>query len=178
MEKFNFNDPITEGKTQIAIDGKSILGEFIAENGETSFFYIPKRLAVDGNFLTINPKPMDRMSYIDTRRKWMYGAYSVFMISLIPAFYTNGKFKNDLQLYNKGQLSYEDAQKTQTLMNVARLASIGCGVFWGYELVRYLIAANSVLPQNARRSNVQLPVEEKKSEENNFDENKIDDGVN
>ena len=170
--------PITEGKTQIAIDGKSILGEFIAENGETSFFYIPKRLAVDGNFLTINPKPMDRMSYIDTRRKWMYGAYSVFMISLIPAFYTNGKFKNDLQLYNKGQLSYEDAQKTQTLMNVARLASIGCGVFWGYELVRYLIAANSVLPQNARRSNVQLPVEEKKSEENNFDENKIDDGVN
>ena len=93
---------------------------------------------------------MDRMSYIDTRRKWMYGAYSVFMISLIPAFYSNGKFKNSLQLYNNGQEDYAAAQRWQTAMNVTRIVAIGCGVFWGYELVRYLIAANSVLPENAR----------------------------
>ena len=42
------------------------------------------------------------------------------------------------------------AEKWQTATNVTRFITIGCGVFWGYELVRYLIAANSVLPQNAR----------------------------
>lgn len=145
--------PVADGKTQIAIDGQAILGEFIAENGETSFFYIPKKNAFNGNYVTINPKPMNRMSYIDSRRKWMYGSYSVFMLSLIPAFYTNGQFKNNLQLYNKGQIEYEEALRYQTAMNVSRLISIGCGVFWGYELVRYLMAANSVLPQNARNGN-------------------------
>ena len=146
-------EPLADGKSRISIDGKPILGEFIAENGETSFFYIPKKNALDGKYMTINPKPKDRMSYIDSRRKWMYGAYSVFMLSLIPAFYTNGKFRNDLQLYNKGQLEYERAEMSQTVMNVSRIISISCGVFWGYELVRYLLAANSVLPQNARKAN-------------------------
>ena len=144
---------IGEGKSQIAINGKAILGEFIAENGETSFFYIPKKNAVDGNYLTINPKPMDRMNYIDSRRKWMYGAYSVFMLSLVPAFYTNGKFKNNLQLFNKWQIDYAEAKNYQTAMNISRIISISCGVFWGYELVRYLMAANTVLPQNAKKGN-------------------------
>ena len=157
---------IAEGKSQISINGKAILGEFIAENGETSFFYIPKKIATDGNYLIINPKPMDRMSYIDTRRKWMYGAYSLFMLSLIPAFYTNGEFKNHLQLYNKGQIEIAEAQKYQTAMNITRIISISCGVFWGAELVRYLIAANSVLPQNAKKGN---PAEYVKQIENKND---------
>ena len=145
--------PLSDGKSKISIDGKAILGEFIAENGETSFFYIPKKNAVDGKFLTINPKPMDRMHYIDTRRKWMYGAYSAFMLSLIPAFYTDGQFKNKSQLYNKGQIDFSEANNYQIAMNVSKIISIACGVFWGYELVRYLMAANSVLPQKARKGN-------------------------
>ena len=164
-------EKLSDGKSRISIDGKPILGEFIAENGETSFFYIPKHNAIDGKYLTINPKPKDRMSYIDSRRKWMYGAYSVFMLSLIPAFYTNGQFRNDLQLYNKGQLEYERAELSQTAMNVTRIISIGCGVFWGYELVRYLLAANSVLPQNARKTKAY----ENENSYFNLDDN-IDDG--
>ena len=96
---------------------------------------------------------MDRMHYIDTRRKWMYGAYSAFMLSLIPAFYTDGQFKNKSQLYNKGQIDFSEANNYQIAMNVSKIISIACGVFWGYELVRYLMAANSVLPQKARKGN-------------------------
>ena len=169
--------PLTDTKSQISIDGKSILGEFIAENGETSFFYIPKKSIYDGSFVKINPKPMDRMSYIDNRRKWMYGAYSVFMISLIPAFYTNGQFKNKYQLYNKGQLEFNEANKYQTAMNVTRIISIGCGLFWGYELVRYLLAANTVLPQKAKKgSPSDFLLEDKIDERDISDKNIIDDG--
>ena len=169
--------PVTDTKSQISIDGNAILGEFIAENGETSFYYIPKKNVLDGNFVKINPKPMDRMSYIDTRRKWMYGAYSVFMLSLIPAFYTDGQFKNKYQLYNKGQIDYSEAHAYQTAMNITRGIAIGCGVFWGYELVRYLIAANSVLPQKAKRGPAtEFVIPDNSNQTDTTEENKIDDG--
>ena len=160
-----------DGKSQISIDGKAILGEFIAENGESSFFYIPQKNVLDGTYAIINPKPTDRMSYIDTRRKWMYGAYSVFMISLIPGFYANGEFRNKAKLYDQGQISYSEANAWQIAMNVTTGLSIACGLFWGYELIRYLLAANSVLPQNARKGKaealLQLPAEDERSEAEN-----------
>lgn len=140
-------------KAQIAINGNKILGEFISENGDTAFFYIPEKLTFDGSVAKINPKPMDRMAYIDKRRKIMYASYSIFMISLIPAFYTQANFENQVRLYSNYQTEYEVAKNWQTAMNVSRIISIGCGLFWGYELIRYLIAANSVLPQNARAGN-------------------------
>lgn len=137
-------------KSQISINGKEILGEFVSENGETAFFYIPKKLVFDGSYVTINPKPRDRMTYIDNRRKIMYASYSIFVVSLIPTFYTYGNYLNYVNLYNNKQVDYKTAKDWQTATNVTRFISIGCGLFWGYELVRYLIAANSVLPQNAR----------------------------
>ena len=145
---------IDEKKSQIAINGNAILGEFIAENGESAFFYIPKKLNFDGNYVTIRPNPKDRMSYIDKRRKLMYGAYSMLMVSLIPSFYTYGNLQNQVQLYNKGQTDYYTANNWQTASNVCRVISIGCGIFWGYELIRYLIAANSVLPQTAVQGDI------------------------
>ncbi len=137
-------------KSQIAINGKEILGEFITEEGQTAFFYIPKKLTFDGSYVTIKPKPMDRMSYIDTRRKIMYASYSAFIVSLIPTFYTYGNYLNYVNLYKNNQIDYETANGWQKATNITRVISIGLGLFWGYELVRYLIAANTVLPQNAR----------------------------
>ena len=113
-------------------------------------------MVYDGNYVSINPKPMDRMAYIDKRRKIMYGAYSAFILSLIPTFYTYGNYQNYVNLYKNNQADYEMAEKWQTATNVTRFITIGCGVFWGYELVRYLIAANSVLPQNARKEDNSL----------------------
>ena len=55
-----------------------------------------------------------------------------------------------MNLYKNYQTDLETARNWQTATNVTRFITIGCGVFWGYELVRYLIAANSVLPQNAK----------------------------
>ena len=80
----------------------------------------------------------------------MYASYSLFMVSLIPTFYTYGNYNNYINLYKNYQIDYETAKKWQDATNVTRIISISCGVLWGYELVRYLIAANSVLPQTAR----------------------------
>lgn len=144
-------DELNFRRTTIKINGNSILGEFIAEDGQTAYFYVPEKYIEDGAKVIINPKPFDRDKYIDTRRKWMYGAYSALMVSLIPYFYTSGNLTNYAQLYNEGQIPYDEAIKWQKANNICAGISIGCGVFWGVELVRYFIAANSVLPQKAKK---------------------------
>ena len=146
--------------SQISINGNTILGEFITEDNETAFFYIPKKQTFDGSAVTLNPKPRDRTEYVNTRRKWMYGAYTVFMISLIPTFYTFGNFQINKDLYSKQQIDFETAKRWQTASNISSTISICCGVFWGIELIRYLVAANSVLPQNVKPGIVseQVPV--------------------
>ena len=142
--------PVSETKTQIKINGNEILGEFIAEDGHTAFFYIPPELYFDKSFVTINPKPIDRDKYIDTRRKWMYGSYSMLMVSLIPFFYTYGNLINNARLYDNQQIPYDEAVKWQKAYNICSYITIGCGIFWGIELIRYFIAVNSVLPQKAK----------------------------
>lgn len=146
--------------SQISINGNTILGEFITEDNETAFFYIPKKQTFDGSAVTLNPKPRDKTEYVNTRRKWMYGAYTVFMISLIPTFYTFGNFQINKDLYSKHQIDFETAKRWQTASNISSTISICCGVFWGIELIRYLVAANSVLPQNVKPGIVseQVPV--------------------
>lgn len=142
---------LDESHTQIKINGNKILGDFIGENGETAFFYVPIDDYYDGSYVTINPKPFDRDKYIDTRRKWMYGSYSAFMVSLIPYFYTYGNLVNKANLYNDGRISRDEAMQWQTANDICSGILIGCGIFWGYELVRYLLAANSVLPEKGKK---------------------------
>ncbi len=152
----------TGRKSSIKINGNNILGEFISEDGENAFFYIPEKMVFENNFVSINPKTFDREKYIDTRRRWMYGSYSLLILSLIPTFITTGELQNTAKLYTNGLETYEKAQQIQTWNNIFCGISIGCGVLFVFEIVRYFIAANSVLPQKAK--NVPL------IKQNSFDE--------
>lgn len=148
-----YADKIDEKKSQMKINGKVILGEFLSESGETAFFYVPQNLVYEANMINIKPKPYDREKNIDKRRKWMYASYTMLMISLIPTFYTYGNLVNEAKLYNEGLVKYSDAIELQKRSNIFQGISIGCGVFFAYELVRYIIAANAVLPQKAWQGN-------------------------
>lgn len=143
-------------KSKIKVNGKSILGEFISQDGLTDFYYIPPKLSVDGKNLLLSAKPKDRNNYIDKRRKWMYGAYSALIVSLMPAFYTYGNYFNMANLYNDSfstEENYQTAKKWEKAYNVSSRISIACGVFFVYELVRYFIAADSVLPRQVKVTN-------------------------
>lgn len=145
-----FNEELSSSVTgKITINGKNILGQFVNEEGMSAFFYIPEKIAYNGSEVTINPKIFDRDEYIDTRRKIMYASYSVFIVSLIPTFYSYGNYLNQVKSYNMGVGDYSSAVKAQNTLYICQGISIGCAVIWGYELLRYLLAANSVLPQKA-----------------------------
>lgn len=140
----------TNRKSKISINENEILGEFLSEDGQNAFFYIPQKQLLEDNFVSINPKPYDREKYIDTRRKWMYGSYSLLIVSLIPTFISAGELNNAVKLYNDGIWDYNKAKPYENTANICSAISIGCGVLFVFELIRYFYAANSVLPQKAK----------------------------
>ena len=131
---------------RIKINDAQILGQFISEEGYTTNYYVPKTFLVDENTVALKSHNFDANDYIDKRRRYMYGTYTLLMISMIPYFYTYGNYYNAANLYNKGLGDYDDALAWQTRNQICGGIAIGCGALFVYELVRYLVAANSVLP--------------------------------
>ena len=131
------------------INNQPVLGQFIAENGESVFFYIPLSLIQNDATLMVNAKPFDRSKYIDIRRRWMYGSYSALIISLMGTFYSYGMFNADSIAYARGYVDYDTDAGWQKASQICTGISIGCGIFFVYELIRYFVAADKVLPSRA-----------------------------
>ena len=93
----------------------------------------------------------------------MYTSYSIFIVSLIPSFYTYGTYHSMASAYNAGSdIDFQAAKNWQIASNVSTGVSIGCAGYFVYELIRYLSAANSVLPATAKKI---TPKELKRMEE-------------
>ncbi len=132
------------------VNGKSILSIYKDENGSSAFVYIPYKLAQDGQKLFVNAKPYDRAKNIDKRRKGLYRAYSLLICSLIPTFYTVGNFTSLNNSYASGGASFEEVSKWQQYSYYTAGISCAAGAWSVFELIRYLKAANEVLPANAK----------------------------
>lgn len=151
-----FDRQVVDGQhpaARVTVNGTAVIGVFTAGEGDdaaSAFFYIPESLAQDGANLKVNAKPFDRAENIDKRRRRMYTAYSALICSLPFTFYCTGNFTAANNAYVLGRGSYDNAQKWQTYGYVASGISIACGVWAVFELVRYLWAANQVLPATAR----------------------------
>lgn len=147
----------------VTVNGTAVIGVFTAgadDDAASAFFYIPESIAQDGANLRVNAKPFDRAENIDKRRRRMYTAYSALICSLPFTFYCTGNFTAANNAYMMGRGSYDDAKKWQTYGYVASGISIACGVWTVFELVRYLWAANQVLPATARADNRDFFAEE------------------
>lgn len=134
----------------ITINDNEILGFFISEDSAPGFYFIPEKLVIGTGAVSLNPNVLNKSDYIDTRRKWMYTAYSTFLISFLVSVVTYSNFDSAYNAFmDGGKTSYDLAKEAQT-WNRVFLTSAGVtvltGGFWGYELVRYLKAADSVLP--------------------------------
>lgn len=144
-----------EEKFPIVINNQKILAQFITEeNNNSFFFYIQENNGLNLENYSVKVKPMNTSDYIEKRRRWMYTSYSILVTSLIPTFYIQGQV-NSYQTayaagYLKSQQDLETANNWLIASNVSTGVTIGCGVWFVYELIRYLYAANSVLPSEAK----------------------------
>lgn len=135
----------------VKVNNRNVLGHFVDSGGSTADFLIPAKLLKDGDFLSVNAKPFDRSDYIEKRRRWMYASYSALIVSLVPTFYVYGNSYAKSQAYNSNfDVSYDEAKSWQTASNVMIGVSATAGAFFVYELIRYLVAAENVLPKAAK----------------------------
>ena len=149
--------------SSIKINNNAILGRFISEDGYGADFFIPQKLIVDNNYVKIDAKPFDRSEFIEKRRRHMCTSYSIFIVSLIQSFYTYGTYHSMASAYNaEADIDFHTAKNWQTASNISMGVSIGCAGYFVYELIRYLNAANSVLPATAKKI---TPKELKRMEE-------------
>ena len=134
---------------KLTINNEPVLGQFITEDGSAAPFYIAYRMLKENASLTFRAEPFDRSKYIDTRRRRLYTSYSVLITSLLATFYTYGNFYAQNAAYAKGYIDIGNVKGWQTASQACVGVSVGCGAWFIYELVRYFIAADKVLPARA-----------------------------
>ncbi len=154
----NINEQVSFGK--IYVNDNPIIGQFISEqkrydsegkeDGNLSFFfYVPEKMQVENANLLLKGKPKDYPAIIEKRRLWCYRAYSLLVISVPFTLYATGNYVAAVQGYNSRAMSdLDEIYKWRERKDLASKITIACGAFFGIELVRYLWAANSVLPKN------------------------------
>ena len=137
-------------KAKIKINDTLILGSFISSDGKQSFYYIPEKIVIENANLAVKLNLQNKGETVESRRKKMYWSYSLLTISLMPTLFTYGNLNSTINRYNNGKESFSTVKNWQTGFYVSAGISIGCGIFFVYELVRYLMAANQVVPNKAR----------------------------
>ena len=145
----------TDRFSSIRVDNKPVLGHFVSKDGFPSEFIIQKSLLEKDSLLQVQEKAFDKSLYIDKRRIWMYRSYSALIVSLMPQFFFRGNYESAVNAYNSNK--YTDENQAISKINTYRACdlissgiSIGCAAWFLVELVRYLNAANSVLPVEAK----------------------------
>ena len=135
----------------ISVNGKDILAVFEdSSTKERAFVFVPFDLATDGGELLVNAKTFDRADNIDRRRREMYIAYSALICSLPFTFYSLGEFDSRNNAYAMGRGDYDNLLKWQNISNISQVVTFVCAGWFAVELVRYLFAANRVLPAAAK----------------------------
>lgn len=117
-----------------------------------AFIQIPVNSAFDGAYLVANAKPYDREKNIDHRRRTMYLAYTGLICSLPWTFYNLGNFTAENNAYSQSdsRTSYSNVQEWQKKSYISLGVTAAFGVWTVFELVRYLYAADKVLPVKAK----------------------------
>ncbi len=162
---------------KVSINGKNVLGVFSPVNliestgpkdsKNIAFFRIPVNTAFDGAYLLTNAKPYNREENIDKRRRMMYTAYSALICSLPPLFYCYGNFVSERDSHNlpTSRNNFSDVTMWRNRSYVATAVTSALGVWAIIELVRYLYAADKVLPADAKiDKNAKIILEKAQSE--------------
>lgn len=148
------------GQGEIQINGNIILGEFIGENeGEGAFYYIPENKIVSGQNYNLKIKPINSSDFIEQRRRSMYTSYSILVTSLIPFYYCKGQSVAYTNANSSNALTGNQLKTANGWIlasNISTGITVGCGLWFIYELVRYFMAANSALPVTPKAGDLQI----------------------
>ena len=160
---------LEDNASKITVNGDAVLAQFITEDKNSAFLFIPQNKISDGALYTAKLKTVNHKDFIEKRRREMYLSYSILVTSLIPSLICKGiveSYKPMLADTNRQKDIVNLDEKIQTAngwvlaSNIFTGVSIACGVWFVIELYRYFSAANSVLPASTKISFDYLPAPE------------------
>lgn len=144
-----------DNKLAVKINNMGVLGYMNTFNDNTIFFKIPKTRIADDKTVQLNIKDYDVGDYIEKRRKMLYISYSALVCSLPFLFYSYSNYTNYYKSYSLGQYSdSNEIQKYQMMSYIGIGLAVGCGIWFAFDLVMYLISANKALPVEAQKAYV------------------------
>ncbi len=149
----NADSENTETKGVVTVNGFPALGEFVSEEGVSTWFLLnetekdfEQHSSIDNAF-SFEPNTKNFEDVIEKNRKRMYNSYAALIVSLPLYFIANGQYLNEYNSWATGKASGEKVQDWQTARDVTLGVSIGLGVNFLVQLGIYIYSANSILPK-------------------------------
>lgn len=137
----------------VTVNGSQVLGLLQGSNGVPTYF------ALDNTGSNMSSRILMReessQSRIEKSRRNLYTSYGLLLMSLPFTFYFYGRMNDAAYAYNQGlqlQSLADDFKKWQILERISLGVTIGCGGNMIYRLIKYMIDADSVLPEKEQPS--------------------------
>ncbi len=143
------------GSTQgiVSVNGFPALGEFVSEEGITTWFLLTEEsttraITPTPNYdFTLEADTKNFADIIEKNRKRMYNSYAALIISLPLYFIANGQYLNEYNSWASAKSAGDNLKGWDTARNVTMGVSIGLGVNFLVQLGLYIHSVNSILPE-------------------------------
>jgi hypothetical protein len=143
-----------ESPAEVKLPLRPLIGESMSDGVETWFVFLPGMGVQDGTRMTLRPNTTDTGKKIEKRRNAFYWSLGALYLSLPVTMLSYGIAQDKYNAYTTGRLaqtdtSAEDVNKWTRISDISRGVSLVLGVNVIFQLVRYIVAANKVIPEFA-----------------------------
>ena len=151
--QFYLNAIPVENAAEASLSYGTALGEFESVEGYNDFFLLENNnpQTMQGPFqlqkINVRASTSDISAEIEKSRKTMYNSYAALMLSMPLLFFSNGTQIAAKNAYLYGMSDIKRSQQWMRVRNFSNALSITLGLNFAFQLGRYLLKANSILPQ-------------------------------
>ena len=139
-----------ENASTVTINTIPVLGEFIKEDGVSTWFIIDSENTsanFENSHLAFELNEENPANIIEKKRKIMYNSYAALVASLPIYFILNGQYINEHNSWASGNASGDSVKSWEMAKNISMGASIGLGVNFLIQLGLYIYSVNAILPE-------------------------------
>lgn len=145
-----------ESPVTVTLPAGAATGEASIDDNRT-FFILDTSGVSDGAFVSasIRPNKVRTQTRIEKQRTFLYWSLAALYVSLPVTLLTYGVATDKYTAYQSGKLeqtqsNVNDVNKWTQAAMISRGVSIGLGINVAIQLVRYLLAAEQAIPQEAK----------------------------
>lgn len=144
-----------ETPEEITLPSFPTIGEALSDSAKTYFLFNPEMIeGQDVPRLTIVDNKKETAKRIERQRNILYWSLGLLYISLPVSMLSYGVAENKYRAWEDGKFEDDGAivdeiNTWSRVADVSKWVSVGLGVNFAFQLVRYILAANQTVPKTA-----------------------------